>query len=756
MGPLVTIGIVVTVSGTLLRWLRVSPLLLVAGQLVVLGAVLCLLLTNAPVPMGGAWPRLEAAFQGAVASAHQYAAPVPSDVAPIDPILIAAGAACMLLVDMVAYTMRRAALAGLPLLAIYVLPTALVGSDVPWAVFALTAMGFLMMLCQQESRQIARWGRPWGQSPGGLDRDRDVRLARRFSAAAIGAFATALAIVAPAFIPQLGVGMPSGGFGQRGGEPIDVDNPMLDMTRDLIQGSDVDLVKVQTDDPTPGYLRISVFNDFADNRWTPGDRSADGYAAGDMPPIQGLDPTVPIKEYSYHVQATDAFRYRWLPTQAPISRIEVQGNWRYDISTMDVMNFDDLTTEGIAYSMTAVVPDLSGPEILASGAATDLVDDKFTELPSGLPAIVDRLATEVTRAQPTRFHKAVALQRFFREDGGFEYVKKAPAGNGDALETFLDDTASGGRKGFCVQFASAMAVMARAIDIPARLAIGFLKPDRIGPDVYVYSRHDLHAWPELYFPGAGWVRFEPTPPSIAWSVPAYTKVPLAEPSVTDLPTSVASSDGISHPREPSAASSSDGTVSTARDRRIDPRWRAAVLAFAVLVLLSVSVPVPRAVRRRRRQRRMGGGPELVWFELRDTIVDLGLRWPSGRSPRETATYLVQYFGPLTDAGSSQRPHSRVDVSPQAERALERIVSTIELHRYARPGREKEAVLRADAEAVVSSIEAGARRGARRRAEWLPRSLVGDRFWTPLSGFSRMGQSAGDEPSSSFLVDVPHG
>ena len=158
MGPLVTIAIVVAVSGALLRSLQISGLLLVVGQLVVLGVVVSVQLTGAPVPVGGDWPRLEAAFEDSLASARQYAAPVPRSVPPIDPILIAAGAACMLVVDVVVGTMHRAPLAGLLLLAICIVPTALVGSGVSWVVFGMTAVGYLLMLYLQESRQIARGG----------------------------------------------------------------------------------------------------------------------------------------------------------------------------------------------------------------------------------------------------------------------------------------------------------------------------------------------------------------------------------------------------------------------------------------------------------------------------------------------------------------------------------------------------------------------------------------------------------------------
>ena len=144
MGPLVVIAIVVAVSGALLRWRRVPAPLLVLAQLIVLGVVMSLQLTGAPLPVGGSWLSLQAAFQDAAASAQQYAAPVPRGVPPIDPILILGGAACLLVVDVVVGTMRRVALAGLPLLAIYVIPAGVPdGGGVSWVVFTLTSAGFV-------------------------------------------------------------------------------------------------------------------------------------------------------------------------------------------------------------------------------------------------------------------------------------------------------------------------------------------------------------------------------------------------------------------------------------------------------------------------------------------------------------------------------------------------------------------------------------------------------------------------------------
>src|SRR5690606_21900234 len=94
----------------------------------------------------------------------------------------------------------------------------------------------------------------------------------------------------------------------------------------------------------------------------------------------------------------------------------------------------------------------------------------------------------------------------------------------DALSHFLLT-----KQGYCVQFASAMVMMARAEGIPARFAIGFLSgtAGRSGERTVVAS--DAHAWPELFFSDVGWLRFEPTPGQRVASAPGYTSDRWADP-----------------------------------------------------------------------------------------------------------------------------------------------------------------------------------------------------------------------------------
>ncbi|MCL1800362.1 MAG: transglutaminase-like domain-containing protein [Promicromonosporaceae bacterium] len=134
--------------------------------------------------------------------------------------------------------------------------------------------------------------------------------------------------------------------------------------------------------------------------------------------------------------------------------------------------------------------------------------DLFREIAEGIPGVataVDKLAI------------AQAIQRYLRNTEIFTYAIDPPrAVTGNLVLDFLEQ-----RTGFCQHFASAMVMLARSMDIPARFAMGFLGGTRMGDEFMVTGR-DAHAWAELYFPGTGWVRFEPTPASISGPAPAHS------------------------------------------------------------------------------------------------------------------------------------------------------------------------------------------------------------------------------------------
>ncbi len=736
LGPLVGAGAIIAVLGALLRWWRVPGPVVLLVQLVAVGGFVSRVLSGSVVPIGEHRVELVDRWQAAVEAAQSYASPVPAEVATLEPLLLPLGVVCLLLVDVVACTLRRVPLAGLALLTIYAVGVSVLAGAVPWVWFALPAGGFLVMLFLFEDEYVARWG----HGVGGRDDDESdgfgVRTgAVRATAIGVGGAATALAVVLPIFIPTLQLGVFGGGVGSGGGGSVDIENPIVDLRRDLRRGDDVPLIRMATDDPAPAYLRISVLTRFNGTEWTSGDRDipADQRADGTLPPLPGVTGEVIRTEHTYQITALDSFGSTWLPAMATSTYVDAPGNWRFDRDTMDFVAADDSTdTRGLDYTMRAVDLDLSATQLAAAPAAVGELAARYTGLPLQVPRAVRAQAQLVAGDATSEYGRAVALQNWFRRDGGFEYsLERAPEGNGsDELSAFLDE-----RVGYCEQFASAMAVMARSLDIPARVAIGFLTPERISANGYEYTAYDLHAWPELYFPGAGWVRFEPTPGSRAPTVPTYTReeVPTPEdlgPSAgpeSDATDALGNPDGASGrpdllAEEPGSAGATSGFD-----------WRRAGSVVGGIVLAVGLALLPGWARRWRRERRWSAdpGPEAAWRELRDTALDHARPWPAGLSPQATALRVADWFGDPGDRHPSPRPPHGPDYAPHAVAALGRLVHALERSRYARSADPSSLdALREDTETVTHAIAAGAPRRARQRARWLPASLLARGARTP--------------------------
>jgi transglutaminase-like putative cysteine protease len=725
--PLLLTGVLVALVGFGLRRARLSGGWVFLGQVLAGAGFVSLSLTGSPVPVGDRWNRLVEGIEGAVRSAQANPAPVPAAAESLHPLLLWLGLCCFLMVDLTACTWRRVPLSGLVLLTIYPIPVSMLEAGVPWWVFALAAAGFLTMMFLHEDEQVSRWGRALGQGTAESDPAAfGVRtgLVRR-SALGIGAAATALAVLLPALIPTLQLGWIAGGIGAGGGD-VRIENPTADLRRNLQRGEDTPLVRVTTDDPEPTYLRISLLTVFTNDEWRAGDREipSDQRANGQLPPLFGVSDAVTRTSHEYDVTAADEFESTWLPTMPQTSRIEAEGDWRYDRATMDFLAAGDETTANLSWSMTGEQLDLRAEQMAAAPTAAGDVET-YTTLPENFPRAVSDLAIEVTAGQPSAYQRAVALQDWFRKEGGFEYNLDTAPGNGsDALLDFLIED----REGYCEQFAAAMAVMARSLNIPARFAIGFLRPDKVGVDTWEYSSHDMHAWPELYFSGSGWVRFEPTPGVRAGATPGYTRQ-----QVPAQPSGAASSSAGAVPSEelPSRGESASADV-TAEDAASGETGVAALpwgwILGGVLGVLAVVVVTltPRTVRRARRERRWTTrpDPETAWAELRDTMTDLGRPWPVGLSPRATAEHVAGGFGPPPATGGPERPAHGPGVAPDATEALHRLVSALERHRYARPGSPavEAAELRADTETCTEALAGGVSPRTRRRAAWLPRSV----------------------------------
>ncbi|WP_299057686.1 DUF3488 and transglutaminase-like domain-containing protein [uncultured Nocardioides sp.] len=763
--PLLGIGLVVAVVGSALRTLGVPAVLVVVAQLGVAAVGFLRSATGSWLPTPDTVALAVRALEDAVVSAGRYAAPVGGDVPPVEPLLLLAGLACLLMVDVLACSIRTVSLAGLPLLTVYTLPVSMLGGEVTWWVFAAPAAGFLWMLFQSTAAELDRWDAAEDGTAG--DRDdavQDTGFGVRTggvgaTALGLGATATGLALVVPLAVPTLGLAALDGDGTGGGDREISLTNPMTDLRRDLRRPEDTPLLQLRTSDPDPSYLRISVLNRFSDEAWTSGNRDLpdDQSASGLMPAPEGVAETVARREHDYDIRVSPDFVSAWLPTPFPAQRVDAEGLWKYDVSTRDfIAAEDDLTTAGLRYTATGLDLDITQAALVTSTPSSSALGSEFTELPDDLPLEVRQLSRAVTDGATTDLDRAVALQQWFRRDGGFTYSLQADSGNGaDDLVSFLDDGPDG-RTGYCEQFASAMAVMARALDIPARVAVGFLHPEQVGSDgdeaLWEYSSDDLHAWPELYFPGSGWVRFEPTPAGRASEVPDYTQGlgDTDRPDVTEpgqgagdapIPDQGGGEGGVPEPADRQVAVEASATSSSPL-----AAWRTVALSLGGLALVVLLAAAPALLRRRRRtHRRTTWSPvEAAWAELRDTVVDLRQPWPAGRSPRQALALLEPLLQPDPDSRSDRAASDHAAAVP----ALRRLVAAVEQERYARatpaqdPGHA--AALDADVEAVRLAL-AGATGGRRRRlARWLPASALptAARPAAPTPATRRTGSGAG--------------
>lgn len=133
--------------------------------------------------------------------------------------------------------------------------------------------------------------------------------------------------------------------------------------------------------------------------------------------------------------------------------------------------------------------------------------EKYLQLPNGVSARTHELSKSVTNNIAPPLAKAVALEKYLRTEYSYTFDTVLDENDSIPLEKFLFET----REGHCEYFASAMTLMLRTLNIPARLVTGFSATNHNPLTGYYEVRGlDAHAWVEAYFPEHGWVLFEPT------------------------------------------------------------------------------------------------------------------------------------------------------------------------------------------------------------------------------------------------------
>jgi len=675
----------------------------------------------------------EQVHDGAVA-VNTFASPVSAEHPETHVYLLATSMLVLLSTDLLACGLRRVPWAGLPVIVTLTVPISVLESSLSWVVFVGTSLLFMMLLATEETERVLGWGRSIagrGERIDSLDQVVNGSTVRG-AALRLGLLTAAGALVLPVFIP-VGAGLFKGGHGpgQGGGssDNVTLRNPIVDLRRDLITQDHIPLVEARTT-ADPSYLRLTVLDQFNGVEWRPSERRlAEGNDAnGTLPGAPGLAPTTPGTDTPWSLELDAGFESTWLPTPYPTRRIHITtGDWRYDLRTLDIASVDKTSTAGLRYDLTGFTPQYSATRMQQALTAPPEILDAMTSIPGNRPSVITEIAREVTAGATTDYDRMVKLQNWFRNTGGFSYSLQPAAGSGiPQLVRFLTTD----KVGYCEQFAAAMAVMARSLGIPARVAVGFLAPHELPDGSFQYTSDDLHAWPEIYFSGTGWVMFEPTPASRTGEPPSWTtggapRTPTAGPSITAAPTAQPSTANRNRPQstDTSSSSSAGSTLVT---------WAVGVLLLVLLLAL------PHLVRTRQRRRRLGDhrlGPRTddahvladgAWEELLATARDLGIALPLKRSIRDIAAVLRRRATPGSEAVGQ----------------LDDLVHFVERARYGRPFAADPATRQAVVEAVErwSDVLAASVPAARARiARVFPRSLL-DQPATP--SVDRQGELVG--------------
>lgn len=286
-------------------------------------------------------------------------------------------------------------------------------------------------------------------------------------------------------------------------------NPLLDISNQLLDTSNIEVFKVQGD--IPRYWKIANLDTYNTTTWSISD-NFDRVGAGNSntpPDTESLRQKV---EYSFSIENLGG---SWLP-QASFSLPNTLEFLNANIATLYNSNNESFLieegelTQDTSYTLTSSILNNPDYQILDSKSRQGTYPDEilyYTKLPSNIPQAIVEQAKEITATGKTDYQKALLLQDWFIAN--FTYSETVPSGHHqNALLNFLDV-----KEGFCEQFSATFAVMARALGIPSRVSVGFTtgKIDSESKNTYIVNAQNAHAWPEIYIPEIGWVDFEPTP-----------------------------------------------------------------------------------------------------------------------------------------------------------------------------------------------------------------------------------------------------
>ncbi len=709
--------------GLLARGLTRSKVLVVLAQVVVVGYVLLLRYAGEtfawPVPTPATFEVARDLGVQALETIQRYSAPAPLNEGVTFWLLVIIGAVAIC-VDAMAATWRSPAAAGLPLLTAYLITAANGQTALALRFFIVPVALWLLMVHTTARAGFSRWGTANPAEHSEVDEvahDRDALRSFSLGALKLGAIGVALALIVPVIVPHFpprylteGLGRAEGGSGE-GSVGF---NNTLDLTQSLNNQDQTPVLSYTTTAFTKSPLRVLATSYYSRGTWSELGTSGSGQP-------QPLPPAAQRRDYVINVTDNTLAAPR-IAAPYPVVAVAMEGTpWAIDPVTRDVRVGRSVGSYTVTYADLAPSP----PQLRDSGTpdSPDVTDDDYA-VPDTVRGLVQSWSNEVTAGADNPLDKAIAIQDHLR---GPSYTYTLDLGEQlrdetgrlmDPIRNFYET-----RRGYCVQFATAMIMMARAQGIPARMAIGFLPGQPSGTDRYLVKASDAHSWPELYFEGFGWLRFEPTPGVRTGSPPPYA-VLGSDAGATGGGRSATESEGSGGATSSAPATSAAVATALPQDQGVLQRVGSAfslrnvviVLTLLVLVLAVLVMPITAWLLRVRRRRAAVTQQDLIeaeWEDLTAHLGDLGLEAPEGATLRQLRERYVGR-GHLDEASAT---------------AMSRVTATLEKARYDRPERTtpQEAIrLHRDIRAIRRQV--GGTRAWQTRVRSFLWPEVGVSFW----------------------------
>ncbi len=569
---------------------------------------------------------------------------------------------------------------------------------------------------RQGVRSLRAWGTASPHSSSGPLADPTTAFATLGRVVGVGALG--VAIVLPALVPHFPTTFLADGLGRsangRGGSGSEVRlASSIDIARDLGNRSTDPVFRYRSTSDRLEPLRVGILDSYRRGVWQASTDFTFVPVDGQIPgPLAGPEVPRRVERISVVDNAIGVPQVALPP--GTVGSPFPAGTWN-----MTVPGLVQLTAPSTSYSAEFVeldpedgqfAADLDNPQ--APGNELEVDPRAETEVRAVLDQITDDGDTALQIAR-----KVQAYLRGAQFTYSLELAAQAADGNlsDEPLARFLQT-----KRGYCVQFTSAMVMLSRAAGIPARMVCGFL-PGSIEGDDRVVRVSDAHAWPELYFPRLGWVRFEPTPGTRSGVAPEYSIVPLGGGSSSSAsPTTSLSTSSATPSTGPSRDVTDDLTGTTtgttgAGALSFVTRHSTTILVVLLALLIAAIVPFGAWLSRRRARAAALDDADRVeaeWQSLLLRLQDIGFVPPDGATPRQ-ASRTIGHDAYLT---------------PDENDALGRVVTTLERARYARPGAELVDVTD-DARTVWRGALSRRRRTDRARALLLPEE--GKQMWRSL-------------------------